>query len=68
MNTPIRKEQIHIYDNWINVDGIGRVRMYSNFDKSILLDWSMKFIVGSNDRIPCERSGIVDKVLTLFNK
>ena len=62
-------DKIWIVDNWINVDGLGRIGMYSTFDNSILLDYSMKFIVGNNDRIPCSNnhSDIKNKIMGLFN-
>lgn len=60
------KTRIGIDDGFIRVDGIGRIGMYSSFDKAILLDFSMKYIVGINERIPCERSEIKNKICDLF--
>jgi len=64
----IDKSKIFIQDNWIHVDGVGQIGLYSPFDKAILLDYSMKWIVGTNERISCTPSEIIDKVINLFKK
>jgi hypothetical protein len=64
----IEGKHVSVYDNWVYVDGVGRIGMYSPYDKAILLDWSMKFIVGTNERIPVDStSQIVEKIKILFN-
>jgi len=63
----ITEKDISIYDNWINVDGVGRIGLYLPSEKSIGLDWSMKFIVGTNEKIPCNYSEIKTKIVELFN-
>ena len=63
----ITKDQIWIHDNWINVDGVGRIGLYDKMRKVILLDYSMKWIVGSNTEIPCTYDQIKDKIVELFN-
>lgn len=62
-------EQVSINDNWIHVDGVGRIGLYSPSRKVIGLDYSMKWIVGSNDEIPCSPShaDIKEKIFELFN-
>ncbi len=64
----IFEKNIWINNNWICIDGLGKVGLYSVYDKAILLDYSMKWIVGTNDRIPCERYEIKSKILNLFVK
>lgn len=62
-------KHISVDDNWIHVVGIGRVGLYSSSDKAILLDYSMKWIVGANERIPVNSpSEIKEKILQLFKK
>jgi len=64
----ITEKDIWIYDNWINVNGVGRIGLYLPSEKAIGLDWSMKFIVGTNEKIPCsynERE-IKNKIIKLF--
>ena len=63
----VEKKDIYVHDNWIHVDGIGRIGRYLVDKKAIGLDWSMKLIVGSNDEIPCTQTEIVDKIYNLFN-
>ena len=63
----ITKDMVWIYDNWINVDGVGRIGLYYIDKKAIGLDYSMKWIVGSNEEIPCTRTEIKNKILELFN-
>jgi hypothetical protein len=63
----VKKEDIFVHDNWIFVDGIGKIGLYSISRKAITLDWSMKLIVGSNDEIPCTRTEIKDKIYDIFN-
>lgn len=64
----VTKKDIWIHDGWINVDGVGRIGMYLHDKKAIGLDWSMKFIVGTNENIPCDydENEIKTKVLELF--
>ena len=64
----ITKDRICINDQWIVVSGLGRIGMYAPDKKAILLDYSMKWIVGSNDEIPCKEYEIKDKIIELFNK
>ena len=59
-------DNIWIHDGWINVDGIGRIGRYLKDVQTIGLDYSMKWIVGTNERIPCKESEIKEKVITLF--
>lgn len=68
-NRKISRDQIWIHNNWINVDGIGRIGLYYIDKKTIGLDYSMKWIVGSNDEIPCRNDAtqIKDKIMELFN-
>jgi hypothetical protein len=63
----VTEKDIWIYDNWINVDGVGRIGLYLPSENSIGLDWSMKFIVGTNEKIPCSYSEIKTKIVELFN-
>lgn len=65
----VTKEKIHIWDNWIDVDGLGRIGMYSPSQQAILLDYSMKWIVGTNERIysSSEEGNIKVRILELFN-
>lgn len=63
----ITKEQVHVYDNWIEVDGLGTIGRYLIDKKAIGLDYSMKWIVGSNDEIPCTFDEIKTKIVELFN-
>lgn len=66
----IKREQILIDGStspWIEVKGVGRIGMWAWDKKAIILDYSMKWIVGSNEEIPCSKSEIADKVLRLFN-
>jgi hypothetical protein len=64
----ISEDMIHIEDNWIRVEEIGRIGLYSPSKKSILLDYSMKWIVGTNENIPCNTSEIKAKIVELFAK
>lgn len=65
----IEDGDIDIDDNWIIVSGVGRIGLYSPSDKMILLDYSMKWIVGSNERITSNGSlyDIRNKIKLLFN-
>ena len=63
----ISKDKIWVRDNWIHVDGVGRIGLYAKDKHAILLDYSMKWIVGSNEEIPCREDEIKDKILKLFN-
>jgi hypothetical protein len=58
-------KKISINSNSIEVVGLGRIGMFSPYDQAILLDYSMKWIVGTNDKIPCS-SQIKDKICDLF--
>jgi len=62
----VTEKDIWIYDNWINVDGVGRIGLYLPSENSIGLDWSMKFIVGTNEKIQCSYSEIKTKIVELF--
>lgn len=64
----LTKDKVYVHDGWIHVEGVGRIGLYSSYDKAILLDYSMKFIVGTNERILCDRLEVVDKIVELFNK
>lgn len=66
----IVEKDIWIYDGWINVDGVGRIGMYLYDEKAIGLDWSMKFIVGTNEKIPCnvDEREIKNKIIQLFKE
>jgi hypothetical protein len=68
MNTDKEKfiNKIHIHDNWIVVDGIGRIGMYWKFDKKITLDYSLKLMGYSNEEIYCNESEIKEKIYKLF--
>lgn len=66
-NMKVERENIHISGNWISINDIGRIGLYASYKKSILLDYSMKWIVGTNEDIPCTPSEIKDKILNLFN-
>jgi len=68
MQKRILEKHINIYDNWISINGVGRIGLYSPMDRAILLDYSMLFIVGTNENIPCENdhSKIKQKILNLF--
>jgi len=59
-------KRIHIHDNWISVDGIGRIGIYASYEQAILLDHSMIWIVGTNDRIYCNSGEIENKICDLF--
>ena len=63
----VTKDKIWTHDHWINVDGVGRIGLYAIDKKAILLDYSMKWIVGSNEEIPCKEYEIKDKIMDLFN-
>lgn len=63
----ITKDNIHVYNDFISVDGIGTIGLYVNDTKDIRLDYGMNFIVGTNKPIPCIKSEIPDKILELFN-
>jgi hypothetical protein len=63
----ITKKQVWVHDNWIHVDGVGRIGLYAIDRKEIQLDYSMKWIVGSNEAIPCTKTEIEDKIFELFN-
>ena len=63
----IKSHHIWIENNWINVDGVGRIGLYSPIEQTIMLDWSMKFIVGTNERIHrVKESEIIKEILKLF--
>lgn len=64
----ILRENVHINDGWIEVDGIGTIGRYLKDIQSIGLDYSMLWIVGTNDRIKCSYSKIKDEIVELFNK
>jgi hypothetical protein len=55
-----------INNGWISVEGLGRIGMYSNYDQCILLDYSMKWIVGTNERIYCSIGQVESKIKELF--
>ena len=63
----VTKDQIWVHENWISVDGLGTIGRYLQDKKAIGLDYSMKWIVGSNDEIPCTHDQIKDKIVELFN-
>jgi hypothetical protein len=63
----VTKDKIWIHDHWISVDGVGRIGLYATDKKAILLDYSMKWIIGSNEEIPCKEHEIKDKIIELFN-
>lgn len=63
----ITKDQVWMSDHWINVNGIGRIGLYVMDKKAILLDYSMKWIVGSNTEIPCAEDEVKTKIVELFN-
>ena len=65
----IDKFDVWMNDHWINVDGIGQIGLYLPDEKAIGLDYSMKWIVGTNERIPCsdDLNEIRDKIVELFN-
>jgi hypothetical protein len=65
----ITRDMIWIHNNWINVDGVGRIGLYFKDKKAIGLDYSMKWIVGNNEEIPCSNDDnqIKDKIMELFN-
>ena len=64
----VEKEDIYLHDGWIHVDRVGRVGMYFRSEHTIALDYSMKWIVGTNDRIPCREDEVKDKIYELFNQ
>lgn len=59
-------KDVYLNDNWIHVDGIGRIGLYAPDKKAILLDYGMKMIIGNNNEIPCNKSEAVAKVVELF--
>ena len=63
----IAATDIDVYEGWILVKGIGKIGLYSPSTQCILLDYSMKWMVGTNVRIPCKHDEIVSKILHLFN-
>jgi hypothetical protein len=63
----VTKDQVFIHDNWIYVEGIGKIGLYHTDKKAIGLDYSLKWIVGSNSEIPCAYDQIKDKIVELFN-
>lgn len=67
MSLKITADDIFVIDSWISVNKIGIIGLYKAYDKAIGLDYSMKYIVGTNADIPCERYEIIDKVLELIN-
>ncbi len=63
----ITTEMIWINYGWVHVDGIGRIGLYSSYDHTLRFDYSMKWIVGTNEQINCNESEIKNHVLNLFN-
>ena len=65
----IQDKDIWIHDNWIHIDGVGQIALYSPSEKAILLDYSMKWIIDSNERIYCanDQQEIKTKIKHLFN-
>lgn len=66
MTFSIDKKDISIIDSWIHVRNIGRIGLYSPSRKEILLDYSMKWIIGTNKSISCKYSEIENKIIELF--
>ena len=62
----LHENDIEIFDNWIRIEKIGRIGLYSPSRKSILLDYSLKWIIGTNEDIPCNYKEIKVKILELF--
>lgn len=62
-----KKEDISIIDNWIAIKDVGKIGMYSPSKKAILLDYSLKWLIGTNEDIICEYKEIRDKIFSLFN-
>jgi len=60
-------KKIWMNNDFIHIEGLGRIGMYSNYDKAILLDYSLKFMGYCNESIPCDRYEIKEKIYKLFN-
>lgn len=60
--------EIWIDDNWISVNNVGRIGRYARDKKVILLDYSMKWIVGTNENISCDILEVKQKIIELFKK
>ena len=58
--------EMNLHDDWIHVKGLGKIGMYSKYDGAILLDYSMKWIIGTNERIICKEYEVFDKIKELF--
>lgn len=64
----MKEDEIWIDDNWISVDNIGRIGLYSRDKQAILLDYSTKWIVGTNENIPCNITEVKQKIIELFKR
>lgn len=64
----VSRSDIMVNEGWIYVRGIGTIGIYGKSEKAILLDYSMKFIIGTNESIPCASCDVEEKVLALLNK
>ena len=53
-------------DGYVYVLGVGKIGMYANYDKELKLDYSLKFMIGTNESIKCERDEVKTKVVELF--
>lgn len=71
----LKKEDVTFCDTWIHVKDVGTIGMYKRDKHAIGLDYSMKWIVGTNESIPCTASKwdqyalqeeVKEKVVALF--
>jgi len=67
MKLVITSYDVTVDRGWISVTTIGRIGLYKQDIKAIGLDYSMKWIAGSNDDIPCRYDQIKDKIVELIN-
>jgi hypothetical protein len=47
----IKESDITYHNGWISIKSIGTIGIYGKPEKAILLDYSMKWIVGTNSAI-----------------
>ena len=64
------EKDVRVVNDVILVNKIGRIASYSEMDKAILLDKSMKWIVGTAEKIvciDCNKDDIIQKICELLN-
>ena len=53
---------------YVDINKIGTIGMWCYYDKSLHFDYSMKWLIGTNQSIPCNKTDIEKIVVELFNK